>query len=81
MSGLFTISLLLTAVTPTALTQVGWRYYIVFAVLSAVAFVIIFIWWPEVSLCQIGLGIENKAANILTLDTRVHTRATRGGLW
>lgn len=56
MSGIFTISLILTAVTPTALTQIGWRYYIVFAVLSAAAFVIILIWWPEVSLCLIELG-------------------------
>jgi len=55
MSGLFTISLILTAVTPSALTHIGWRYYLVFAVLSAAMFVIIFIWWPEVRSDQFHL--------------------------
>ncbi|OAG38060.1 hypothetical protein AYO21_07782 [Fonsecaea monophora] len=67
MSGLFMISLILTAVTPTALAHIGWRYYIVFAVLSAVMGIIVAIWWPETrgyTLEQLGAVFGDKVVAV-----------------
>ncbi|EXJ69164.1 uncharacterized protein A1O5_08099 [Cladophialophora psammophila CBS 110553] len=74
MSGLFAISLILTAVTPTALAHIGWRYYVVFAVLAAAMFVIILVWWPETrgyTLEQIGSVFGDEVVVVETLETSV----------
>lgn len=56
-SGLFISSLTFTQAATSALTAIGWRYYILFAVLSSVMVVIFIFFFPETK----GLALEEIA--------------------
>jgi hypothetical protein len=47
-SGLFIAALIFLSSAPTAFAQIGWKYYIVFAVSSSVVVACILLFFPEV---------------------------------
>lgn len=47
-SGLFFATIIFTTAAPTAFAKIGWKYYLVFVILTAVNIVIIYFWFPEV---------------------------------
>lgn len=53
-SGLFFATVIYTCAAPVAFADVGWRYYIVFAVTSALVIVAMWFYWPETK----GLSLE-----------------------
>jgi len=53
-SGLFFATVIFTCAAPTAFATIGWKYYIVFAVLTAMTMVAVWLWWPETK----GLSLE-----------------------
>ncbi|OAP64182.1 hypothetical protein AYL99_00154 [Fonsecaea erecta] len=53
-SGLFFATVIYTCAAPTAFANIGWRYYIVFAVTTAMTVVACILWWPETK----GLSLE-----------------------
>ncbi|KAL6240681.1 hypothetical protein RBB50_012391 [Rhinocladiella similis] len=46
-SGLFVATIIFLQAAPTAFAAVGWRYYIVFIVVTTVIGIAIFLWFPE----------------------------------
>jgi MFS family permease len=53
-SGLFFATVIFTCAAPEAFTNIGWKYYIIFAVLTAMMAVAIWVYWPETK----GLSLE-----------------------
>ena len=47
-TGLFTSSLILQTVSPTAFDGIGWKYYMVFMSVSFAGAAAASVWWPEV---------------------------------
>jgi MFS family permease len=57
-SGLFFATVIFTCAAPAAFGAIGWKYYIVFAVLTAITIVIIWVYFPETK----GLSLEEMNA-------------------
>ncbi|KIW84807.1 hypothetical protein Z517_00195 [Fonsecaea pedrosoi CBS 271.37] len=53
-SGLFFATVIYTCAAPTAFANIGWKYYIVFAITTAMTAVACYLWWPETK----GLSLE-----------------------
>ncbi len=49
-SGLFMAVIVFTSAAPVAFDEVGWKYYMLFVILTAICVIIIFFTFPEVSL-------------------------------
>lgn len=47
-SGLFFATIIFTTAAPTAFANIGWKYYLVFVILTAINITIIYFWFPEV---------------------------------
>lgn len=48
-SGLFIATIIFLQAAPTAFENIGWKYYLVFICITSVLFVVIWLWFPEVS--------------------------------
>lgn len=46
-SGLFIATIIFLQSAPTAFANIGWRYYIVFIVITTIIFFIVWFWFPE----------------------------------
>ncbi|KAM0408482.1 hypothetical protein ACHAPD_011958 [Fusarium lateritium] len=57
LSGLFLVSLCFTQAATSALASIGWRYYILFTVMSALMVLVLFFYFPETK----GLSLEEMA--------------------
>jgi len=57
-SGLFFATVIFTCAAPTAFGNIGWKYYLVFAVLTAIVIVLIWFYFPETK----GLSLEEMNA-------------------
>ncbi|KAJ9640137.1 hypothetical protein H2204_003362 [Knufia peltigerae] len=69
-SGLFMAIIVFTSAAPTAFNTIGWKYYLVFTILTALCVVIIWFYFPETK----GLALEDVAEifgdGIVLTDTR-----------
>ncbi|KAK7905434.1 hypothetical protein LTR67_000156 [Exophiala xenobiotica] len=69
-AGLFMAVIVFTSAAPTAFTNIGWKYYLVFTILTAINVVIIWFFFPETK----GLALEDVAEifgdGIVLTDTR-----------
>ncbi|KAK3112211.1 hypothetical protein LTR53_011749 [Teratosphaeriaceae sp. CCFEE 6253] len=57
-SGLFIATIIFLQAAPTAFAAIGWKYYVVFVVITSVLFVVVWVWFPETkkqSLEDVGL--------------------------
>ncbi|RGP78260.1 hypothetical protein FLONG3_3575 [Fusarium longipes] len=57
LSGLFLASLTFTQAASNAFAQIGWKYYIVFTILSSIILITLCLWFPETK----GLTLEEIA--------------------
>jgi hypothetical protein len=57
-SGLFFATVIFTCAAPTAFGNIGWKYYLVFAVLTAIVIVLVWFYFPETK----GLSLEEMNA-------------------
>jgi hypothetical protein len=76
-SGLFFATIIFTSGAPSAFTNIGWQYYLVFVILTAAIAVMIFFWFPEVCNAMSGTHIESMFLTMV-LYTDSETLA-RGG--
>ncbi|RFU25999.1 hypothetical protein B7463_g10334, partial [Scytalidium lignicola] len=49
LSGLFSACIIFLSAAPTAFTAVGWKYYLVFVIFTAIMIVIVYLYFPETS--------------------------------
>ncbi|KAK9452428.1 hypothetical protein V1511DRAFT_247917 [Dipodascopsis uninucleata] len=64
-SGLFFATIIFTDAAPTAFAKIGWKYYIVFIVLTVINIGLVMKFWPEtkgLSLDEINLLFGEKVA-------------------
>ena len=48
-SGLFVATIIFTSAAPTAFADIGWKYYLIFTIMTAATVVVMWFWFPEVS--------------------------------
>ncbi|EHK42563.1 uncharacterized protein TrAtP1_002416 [Trichoderma atroviride] len=78
-SGLFVATIIFLQVAPTAFATIGWKYYLVFLIISAVCAVVFYFYYPEtnqLSLEQIGELFGDKVEAVNTEEKTDSTRST-----
>ncbi|KAF7198575.1 Sugar transporter STL1 [Pseudocercospora fuligena] len=48
-SGLFVATIIFTSAAPTAFADIGWKYYLIFTIMTAATLVVMWFWFPETS--------------------------------
>ncbi|KAK5047302.1 hypothetical protein LTR84_006824 [Exophiala bonariae] len=46
-SGLFFATIIFTTAAPTAFAKIGWKYYLVFVILTTITIAVVYFWFPE----------------------------------
>jgi MFS family permease len=57
-SGLFIATIIFLQSAPTAFESIGWKYYVVFIVITAIMFVVVWLYFPEVRLPAVDAALR-----------------------
>jgi hypothetical protein len=68
-SGLFVATIIFLQCAPTAFENIGWKYYLVFIVITAILFVAVWLYFPEVSAAFRTRERSGKSLTFFLLDT------------
>jgi len=71
-SGLFVATIIFLQVAPTAFDEIGWKYYLLFIIITSILFVVVWLYFPEASQ-QIGINAKSELTSIRRVSAHWRT--------